>query len=173
MGGMILYQSKYGATKVYADWLAAETGFSLCATKKAKVADLQSCDTIVLGGGIYASGIAGLSFLKKHYATLQDKKILVFCVGASPYDAENLQAVVAHNMTDALAAVPCFYCRGRWDLANMTPIDRKLCQMLQKAVAKKPPESLAVWERALAEAGDSVCDWTDKRYLTPILDALR
>ena len=29
MNGVILYQSKYGATKRYAEWLSEETGFSV------------------------------------------------------------------------------------------------------------------------------------------------
>ena len=47
---------------------------------------IQQYDVIVLGGAIYASGISGLSFLKKHMEALQGKRLVVFCVGASPYD---------------------------------------------------------------------------------------
>lgn len=35
---------------------------------------------------MYASGIAGLQFLKKNINQLANKKIAVFAVGASPYD---------------------------------------------------------------------------------------
>ena len=82
--GIILYQSKYGATKKYADWLVEETGFDCVETKNAKVVNLQEYDVIILGGGVYASGIAGLQFLKKNIGQLADKKIVVFAVGASP-----------------------------------------------------------------------------------------
>ena len=66
MKGIILYKSKYGATKKYADWIAEETGFKSSEITKVKVSDLMPYDVIVIGGGIYASGIAGLDFLKKH-----------------------------------------------------------------------------------------------------------
>jgi len=33
-------------------------------------------DMIILGGGIYASGIAGLSFLKKNYSAIKEGRIL-------------------------------------------------------------------------------------------------
>ena len=79
MRGIILYASKYGATKQYADWLAEETGFDCIETKRAKISDIRQYDTIILGGGIYASSIAGLSFLKKNIGQLQGKKIIVFC----------------------------------------------------------------------------------------------
>ena len=84
--GIILYQSKYGSAKKYAQWLKQETGYALMETKKAELHQLSNFDVIVLGGGVYASGIAGLQFLKKNISRLSDKKIAVFAVGASPYD---------------------------------------------------------------------------------------
>lgn len=50
--GIILYQSKYGATKKYADWLVEETGYDCIETKNAKIADLHNYDVIILGGGV-------------------------------------------------------------------------------------------------------------------------
>ncbi len=82
--GIIMYQSKYGATKKYANWLVEITGFDCIETPKATLNIVSKYNTIVLCGGIYASGIAGLSFLKKHFRDLNGKKIAVFCVGASP-----------------------------------------------------------------------------------------
>ena len=97
MNGIILYQSKYGATKRYADWLSEETGFKCIETKKADINEIVEYDTIVLGGGIYASGIAGLSFLKKNIKKLRDKKIVVFCCGASPFEEDAFQQIKEHN----------------------------------------------------------------------------
>ena len=86
MKGIILYTSKYGSTKRYAEWLAEETGFVCTETGKARMKDVAQYDTIILCGGIYASGIAGLSFLKKNFEHLKEKRIIVFCDGASPYE---------------------------------------------------------------------------------------
>lgn len=173
MNGIILYQSKYGATKKYAQWLSEETGFPCVETKQAKLADVREYDTILLGGGIYASGIAGLSFLKKNIKNLQDKKIIVFCVGASPYEENAYREIVARNLKDGLSGIPCFYCRGAWDMESMSMVDRNLCSLLRKAVSKKDPKDYEVWEWALMAAGDDKCDWTDRKYLEPILEALK
>ena len=173
MKGIILYTSKYGATKRYAEWLAEETGFDCVETKRAKIEDVKQYDTILLGGGIYASGIAGLSFLKKNIEHLREKKVIVFCDGASPYEERAFQQIVAHNLKDSLAGLPCFYCRGAWDPDAMSLADRTLCRMLQKAVAKKKPEDCEIWEKALLEAGDQKHDWTDKAYLAPVLEAIK
>ena len=48
MSGVILYQSKYGATKRYADWLSDETGFPCVETKKADINEVATYDTIIL-----------------------------------------------------------------------------------------------------------------------------
>lgn len=173
MNGVILYQSKYGATKKYAMWLSDETGFPVMETKKAKIEDLQKFDTVILGGGVYASGVAGLSFVRKNIDALQNKKLIVFCVGASPYDEASFNEAVQRNMTGKLSNVPCVYCRGAWNMDAMTVIDRNLCKMLRKAVAKKPPEELENWEKALMATDNDCCDWTDKKYLKPILDSLK
>ena len=44
--------------------------------------------------------------------------------------------------------------------------------MLKKATAKKDPSSYEPWERALMEAGEGKCDWSDQAYLKPILDEI-
>ena len=173
MNGVILYKSKYGATKKYADWISIKTGFPIIEINKAKLEEVQKFDTIILGGGIYASGITGLSFLRKNIKNIQNKKIIVFCVGASPYEEKAMNEIVAHNMKDSLISVPCFYCRGIWDMASMGVIDKSLCTMLRKAVAKKPPEEYELWEQALMAAGENYCDWTDEKYIEPILEALK
>lgn len=170
MNGIILYQSKYGSAKKYAEWLSEELGFSCMETKKAHVSEIMNCDTVILGGGIYASGIAGLSFLKKNIGSLKGKKIAVFCCGASPYDEDAYKEIVKRNMKGDLEGIPCFYCRGGWNMEKMSFADRTLCNMLRKAVSKKDPSEYEIWEKALMAAGDDKCDWTDKEYLKPLLE---
>jgi len=171
--GIILYQSKYGATKKYADWLVEETGFDCMETKKTTLLQLEKYDIIILGGGIYASGISGLSFLKKNIEHLKNKKIAVFCVGASPYDDTAFQQIYAHNFKKNLSGVQCFYCRGAWDENKMSFQDRTLCKMLQKAVTKKDTSAYEPWEAALMCAVGQQCDWTEKKYLKPIIEYIK
>ena len=167
--GIILYQSKYGATKKYADWLVEETGYDCIETKDAKVANLQNYDVIILGGGVYASGIAGLQFIKKNIGRLGNKKIVVFAVGASPYDEKAIMQIRKMHFKDELRNIPLFYCRGAWDEEKMKFTDRTLCKMLQKVVAKQNPDEYEPWQKALMCAAGQKCDWTDKAYLGELL----
>lgn len=172
MKGIIIYKSKYGATKRYAEWLAEETGFEYGEVSKVSVSELAQYDTIVFGGGIYASGVPVTGFLKKNMDALANKKIIVFCDGASPYEEKAFLAIKENVMKDALKDIPFFYCRGAWDMDAMSFVDRNLCKMLQKAVAKKDPSDYEVWEAALMEAGKEKCDWTDRKYLEPIIEEI-
>lgn len=169
MKTIVMYTSKYGATKKYAEWLSNKLDCRLIETKSAKIDEIEKYDTIILGGGIYASGIAGLSFIKKHYTKLSNKRIVVFAVGASPYEEKAMTALKAHNFKNATAKIPCFYCRGAWNEAAMSFKDKMLCNMLKAAVAKKEPSSYEPWETALMEAIGNNVDWTDPKYLMPIL----
>lgn len=171
--GIIVYQSKYGAAKKYAEWLQDMTDF-YCVERSRVIADeAAQYEIIIFCGGIYASGIAGLSFLKKNIVRLKNKKIAVLCVGASPYDESAFAQIKEHNMTGDLKDIPLFYGRGAWNESKMTFADRTLCKMLQKSVAKKDPSTYEPWMKALMCARGQKCDWTDKTYLMPLLDYLK
>lgn len=168
--GIIIYQSKYGATKKYAEWLHRMTGFECVETPKAVISEVINYEIVILCGGIYASGIAGLSFLKKNINKLRDKKIAIFCVGASPYDESAFEEIKARNLTGDLKEISLFYGRGAWDENKMKFMDRTLCKMLQKSVAKKNPDTYEPWMKALMCAEGQSCDWTDEKYLLPLID---
>lgn len=170
--GIIIYQSKYGATKKYVNWLNEMTGFDCTETSKAILHEVMQYETVVLCGGIYASGIAGLTFLRKNMNKLKGKRIVIFCVGASPYDEKAFDEIKVRNLKDDLKDIPLFYGRGAWDESRMTLKDRTLCRLLQKSVAKKDPSTYEPWMRALMSAVGQTCDWTDKKYLAPLIKYL-
>ena len=166
---VVLYQSKYGATKKYADWLAEELSCDLIETKKARIEEIEKYDVIILGGGIYATGIAGISFLRKYHERLIHKKIILFAVGASPYNEKAMIDLKKRNFKGELSHVQFFYCRGAWNEEIMSWKDRTLCALLKKAVAKKDPATYEPWEDALMQAVGFNFDWTDKGYLKQII----
>ena len=171
--GIIVFRSKYGAARKYARWLQEATGFSCVEVRDARPGDMAEYETIVFCGGIYASGIARLSFLKKNIDKWTDKKVAILCVGASPYDKGAFEEVRAHNLTGSLQGVPLFYGRGAFDESKMGLIDRTLCKMLRKSVAKKDPDAYEPWERAIMSSMGHGNDWTDKVYLRPLLDYIK
>lgn len=168
--GIIIYKSKYGSTEKYAKWLSEITSFECIDVKAAKKVTIDDYGVIILAGAIYASGIAGLSFIKSNISRIDKSKVAAFCVGASPYDEKAYNEIYAHNFKDNLNGIDCFYGRGAWDEDAMTFKDRTLCRLLQKAVAKQDPETYEPWQKALMCAVGQKCDWTDKEYLAPLIE---
>lgn len=91
-------------------------------------------------------------------------------IGASPYDEKAFRELKAHNLQGELAGIPLFYGRGAWDESRMTFIDRNLCRLLQKSVAKKDPSTYEPWMKALMCAAGQSSDWTDRKYLVPLAE---
>ena len=169
--GIILYKSKYGATKKYAQWLAEETGYDCVAIKEADSDAVKKYDTIVFGSGIYASRIAGLSLFQKNAYGLRGKKLAIFCVGATKYDEKAFETICKVNLNDRLENVPAFYCRGDWDEEKMNFLDRTICGMIRKMTKKKMlSEGKVPGKDDIAEKKN---DWTDKKYLQSLLEYLK
>ena len=165
---LIIYKSKYGAAREYAQLLGKALDTAPVSVDQAKSQMVTSADTIILCGGIYASSIAGLSFLKKNTALLSGKKTAVFAVGASPYDQKTLEELKKRHLSGALEGIPLFYGRGAWNEEIMTVKDKFLCSMLMKVVSKKPAEQCEPWELALKEAMGKKCSWVDEKFLEPL-----
>ncbi len=172
MKTIVLYKSKYGSTKKYAEWLADELQAELAETGSLDAQQLAGYDTIIVGGNVHAGGLNGIKWLKKNYGVLKDKQLAVFAVGASPDEKETIGEFREQALGPKLGHLPFFYLRGVWDEAHMTWPDRQLCKMLKKAIEKKPPEELVGWETALLEAcetNDGVAtSWMSTNQLQPI-----
>lgn len=170
MSGIIIYKSKYGSTRKYAEWLKEATGFEMAEAGKIKIGEVAKYDTIIYGGGIYAGGITGISFLKKNIEKLKGKKIVAFCCGAFPSDADFIKELKERNLSGELSDIPLYYCRGAFDLANMHFADKMLCKMLIKSIEKKDPKERDERDEGFLELARTSCDWTDKSYIGPILE---
>ena len=173
MSGVIISRSKYGAADKYALWIAEETGFDVVEAKKADIKNIVKYDTVIIGGGVYASAIAGISFLKKNYSALKGKKIVVYSCGAAPYDKEIVDILRKKNLPGELSDIPLFYYQGMWDLEGMNFADKAMCKMYVKMLDKKDPSTVKAWEKPFLEAKDKKCDWTDKKYIAPLLEELK
>ena len=107
-------------------------------------------DAVVFAGAIYASGISGLKVLRSKWPLLKQKRVAVFCVGASPYDEKAIREVKQNNLKDELKDIPMFYGRGAWDESAMTFKDRTLCKLLQKMISGKSEAECEPWMKAFA-----------------------
>ena len=170
---IVLYQSKYGATQQYAGWLAEELGCEAVSIKSFDAKRFGEYDTIVYGGGVYASGIKGLALLKKHANKLFGKRIVCFAVGAAPHEEAMIENLKTKNLTDNLENAAFFYCRGALDIQKMKGLDKMVMSMFAKMGSKKGSSENSSSDASLLENLSEAQDWIDKDYLAPIVSYLR
>ncbi len=171
---VVIYKSKYGSTKKYAEWIAKATSSNLFEKSQISIQKLKDYDTIVYGGGLYVSGIIGFSIIKDNYDKLKDKKIIVFSVGASPAREEALEEVKKKNFTDDMRSnINYFHLRGGLDYKSMNVKDRFLMYLLNKMIKKKKPEELDEDSKGLLATYGKTVDFTSEKYIQPIVDCIQ
>lgn len=168
---VVVYRSGSGYTKNYATWLSEELQCDLLPGKSTKVSDLLEYDTIIYGGGLYAIGINGFGLIKKNYAQLKDKKIIVFAVGASPVRDDIIQVVRSANIPEEMSSnVQFYYLRGGFNYNKLSPLNKALMQL--KKIQLKSTKNPDADTKGMLHSYDHPLDFTNKKNLRPILESL-
>ena len=117
MSTVVIYKSKYGSTKQYAEWIAEELGADLKNADDVKPEDLTPYDTVIYGAGVYVGCIAGIALISDNFEQLKDKKLIVFTVGLTdPSDKKKYDDLLTKNFTWTMKdTVPAFHFRGALD----------------------------------------------------------
>ena len=173
---VVVYESKYGTTKKYAEWIAEDLGADIFARKAIAAETLTGYDVIVYGGGLYAGGVSGLPFIIKNYEIIKDKRILLFTCGLADPDVlenttsirESLDKVMTEEMQKK---VEVFYLRGGMDYSKLSFVHKSMMSMVQKTVAKKDPAYRTPEEIAMLETYGKVVDFTDRATIKPLVDS--
>lgn len=129
MKGIVIYKSKYGSTKQYAQWLAEDTGFGLYPLT-ACPKNLDGFDVIVLAGSIHAGFVSIREYTAEIWPSIKDKKVLVILTsGAS--NREVIRKVVEDSFSSTiLNSIKVFPVGGRYVFNRMSFIDRNIIKMV-------------------------------------------
>lgn len=166
----IIYFSQTGFTKQYAEWLAEEVGGDCMSFAEAEKKDLSGYDAIVFGSWCHAGMIRKLSWFKENFTRWQDKKKVVFAVGASPAENPEIAEALPKNFTEEeWNQVSVFYCPGGLRYENMKPVSKVMMKMFVKMLAKKTSEK----EQAMAQMLAKSYDISDRKYIIPMVEYLQ
>lgn len=98
----IVYTSRYGSTRNYANWLAEALQIPACSTAEAETAQLEACRLLIFGGGLYAERLNGIGWLERQMRARPDRTYLVFACGLSdpqsPETCRRIQASVQNAL---------------------------------------------------------------------------
>lgn len=135
MSTVVIYKTKYGATQQYAQWIAEALGADLFNIRKFNKEQFDQYDTVILGGGIYAGNINGLSLISKNFGQLMNKKLIIFTVGildpSEPENAEKIEKGLLKVLTpEMLEKIKVFSFRGALDCDKVNVLHYSMLKIL-------------------------------------------
>lgn len=103
MHGIIIFQSKYGATRQYAGWIGKALQIPAVEADKVTPTQLAAADFLILGTSIYIGKMLLRSWLQQHESQLAGRPLFLFVVCATnPEEKEKLNSYVAQNVPASL-----------------------------------------------------------------------
>lgn len=174
----IVYRSKYGTTRQYAQWLAAELRCVAFDRRKIRAEDLEDFETIVYGGALYAGGVTGVKFLRKNIETLGTKNLVVFTCGlADPSDEKNMRNIrnrLIKTLTDEVVEhIKIFHVRGAINYKKLRLHHKFMMAMMQRSIAKKDPVARTEEDQQFLTTYGQTVDFKDKDSIRPIVEYVR
>jgi menaquinone-dependent protoporphyrinogen IX oxidase len=172
MKTVVIYKSKTGFTKTYAEWIAEELQCDLKENNKLALSDIENYDCIIYGGGMYAGGIYGWELIKDNLQALADKKLVLWATGCNPGRKENMDAVWKNQIPEEyFDQVHPFYLRGGFDYNKLGKVDKVLMKMLKvKLKNDKNPSSDTI---GMLNAYDVPEDHRKKENIKELIDCVR
>lgn len=154
---IIVYESKTGFTKKYADMLAAKT--KLNAIRVNEISRISQDEEIIYLGWMKVGKIQGLNKLKKH-------RVIAICASGTAQAAEpDTETVVARNKIEN---IPFFYLRGGcFPLRELKGMDKIMLSMFAK-ILKGRKDKDEKTEEAISNIENGF-DGVKEENLEPIL----
>ncbi len=169
MNTIVIYKSKYGSTKQYAEWIAEELGCGAVSARDINAAELEKYDNIIFGGGMYSESIDGVSLITKNFDKLSDKKVVIFTVGLTdPGHKKYYKSVADRNLSREIQSrVKIFNLPGKMIMEELSFVHRKELGVLKAVLSKKT--DLSEDGKLLLELCGKSNDFTDKDAIAPIV----
>lgn len=172
---IVIYESKYGHTKRYANWIAESLSCPLIERKKVTSTDLESADTIIYGGGLYAGGVSGIKLLSENWNLICNKKIALFTCGlADPKEPTNVahirEAIAQVLPADMLEKITLFHLRGGIDYSRLNLVHKAMMGMMRKMLLKKAENELTLEDKQLLETYGGVVEFCDRESIGELVE---
>jgi len=171
---LIMYFSKYGSTKKYAEWLASDLSGDLFAIKTVRQNILANYDIIILGSALYAGCIKGIDILLKNYEILKGKKLVIFTCGLSDYSKienindvkERIEKIIPENIRKN---IKIYYLRGGINYKRLSFKHKIMMRLVRNMLMRKEPEKLTEGNKDFLETYGKTLDFMDKNSIADIV----
>lgn len=168
MKTIVIYMSKTGFTRKYAEWIANDLNADMYDISKVNVDMLADYDTVIYGGSLHAVGIIGVKFITVNIGLFKDKKVVVFATGATPPREADINEVRNKNFTaQQLKYIKFFYLRGGFDYSKLNLFDKFLMTLLKLKLKMK--KELTPDERGMLASYNKPVDFASKKNIDEII----
>jgi menaquinone-dependent protoporphyrinogen IX oxidase len=135
---IVLYRSKTGFSKRYAEWIAEDLGCECRPIKGVKLEDLQDYGFVIYGAGVYAGMIAGAGKIKNWMGKASEKTWIVFATGATPSKEGHEELVFQTNFRKGESRPAHFYYfLSGINYEKMGFFDRLLMRVFAEAASRR------------------------------------
>ena len=172
MKTVVIYESKTGFTKKYAEWISEELSADIFPASKVTADMLSAYDCVIYGGGLYVVGINGVKLITNNVEKLNGKKVVVFATGMSPSREEAVSEVISKNFTfEQQKIIKFFYLRGGFDYRKLNPFDKMLMTLLKASINWKKirKKELISDEIGILEVFDKPTDYTRRAKIDELV----
>ena len=172
MNTLVIYGSRYGTTKRYAEKFAAMTHVPVISYKDVKI--LTGYERIIYFGALYAGGVTGLKNTVKKLAP--NTKLIIVTVGLSDgrnkENMSNIRNSISKQVPERLLDTASFFhLRGGIDYSKLNFMHRMMMRMVFNSLKNKPVESLTQEDKALMATYNDKVDFVDYASLQQIVEA--
>lgn len=172
MKPIVIYKSKSGYTKDYAQMLGKALACEVREAAGLQPAELEAYNPIIYGGGLYACRINGLELITNNWAQLCGKQLVVWATGSNPGRESDVKALAETNFSpEQLEKVHFFYLRGGFDFAKLDGGGKFLMRMLKLKL--KATKNRTEDEEGLLQAYTTPENHVSMENLEPLLACVR
>lgn len=134
----VVYATKYGHTKQYAEWMKEEAGADIFAAASFTSTKALEYKVVVFAGGVYGDKILVMDWLKKNLGQVNVNKIIVAAVSWYCNDSEEAKArLIAENFPEQFKnVVPLVVINSGIDKKKTSVMDKAQLLAAQSAINK-------------------------------------
>ena len=124
---LILYQSKYGSTKQYAEWIHRKIPSQMADVNKCNAPEFTKYDVVVFGGYIRTGRIVIAPMIVENWNAIKGKKIILFTTSGTPPEHPNIGKIYNTNLPfEIRQKINYFPLRGRMLHKDLSSYDESL-----------------------------------------------
>ena len=162
---IVIYTSKRGSTRQYAEWIAEDLGCEALPLSDTKGIDLHEYDCIIYGGWIRGSGIVDFDKFAKMLDDEIMEKLIVFGVGFADETAENYGKIDPKNEHRVLM----YILGGRYDPASVTGLDKFLMKTMRAVLLSGSTTDAKSQANMMKDRIDNGCDLVKRENIASLV----